>query len=164
MRTYQLRRAQFLPIPVSEAWDFFSSPKNLSVITPAKMNFRIVSITGGDKMFPGQEISYKVTVLPFVRMKWVTKITEVREPDYFIDTQLEGPYTLWHHKHIFRSVEGGVDMIDELDYVIPLGVLGQLANWLLVEKEVKGIFDYRNEILQTYFNEGKKQLRVNVWV
>jgi len=155
MKTYHLKRTQFLPISQTEAWDFFSSPRNLGVITPKRMNFKILSITGGEKMFSGQLIKYKVSVLPFVRMGWKTKITNVEEPNYFVDTQLSGPYSLWHHKHIFKTVEGGVEMIDELEYAIPLGILGQFANWLFVGKEVNGIFEYRNNVLKTYFTEKK---------
>ena len=151
MKIYQLRRTQFLPISQKEAWEFFSSPKNLAIITPARMNFKIISITGGDKMYSGQEIKYKVSVLPLVRIGWITKISDVVEPDYFIDTQLAGPYSLWNHKHIFKPVEGGVEMIDELDYAVPLGVLGRLANWMFVGQQVTGIFEYRNKVLKTHF-------------
>ncbi|CAN5239185.1 SRPBCC family protein [soil metagenome] len=155
MKTYQLKRTQFLPISQKEAWEFFSSPRNLAIITPARMNFKIISISGGEKMFSGQEIKYKVSVLPLVRVAWVTRITEVIEPDYFVDTQLSGPYSLWHHKHIFKPVEGGVEMIDELDYAIPFGILGRFANWVLVGQQVNTIFEYRNNVLKTYF-QGKK--------
>jgi ligand-binding SRPBCC domain-containing protein len=153
MKIYHLKRTQFLPISQREAWDFFSSPKNLGVITPQRMNFKILSMSGGNKMYAGQIITYKVSVLPSVRMKWVTEISHVQEPDYFTDEQRFGPFALWHHKHHFKSIEGGVEMTDELDYAIPLGVLGRLAHWLLVEREVNTIFEYRNKVLENLFPE-----------
>ena len=115
------------------------------------MNFKIISMSGGDKMYAGQIIRYKVNVLPLVRMRWVTEITHVQEPDYFTDEQRFGPYALWHHKHYFKSVAGGVEMTDEVDYAIPLGFLGRLAHWLFVRREVNGIFEYRNAVLENYF-------------
>src|SRR3954469_13301228 len=121
MKTYQLKRIQVLPISLAEAWEFFSSPANLSRITPAKMNFSISSMSGGDKMYPGQIIGYKVTVLPFIRLRWVTEITHVSEPFYFADEQRFGPYALWHHKHHFEQGPDGVVMTDEVDYALPLG-------------------------------------------
>ncbi|HWA34801.1 MAG TPA: hypothetical protein VG737_11750, partial [Cyclobacteriaceae bacterium] len=72
MKIYTLKRNQTLPIPPERAWEFFSSPENLSRITPAKMNFKITSMSGSERMYPGQIISYKVTVLPFMRLRWVT--------------------------------------------------------------------------------------------
>ena len=160
MKIYHLKQSQFLPITQSEAWKFFSSPKNLSVITPAKMNFKILSMSGGEKMYPGQIISYKVNVLPLLRLRWVTEITHVQEPAYFTDEQRFGPYALWHHKHHFTPVSSGVEMRDEVDYALPLGFLGRVAHWLFVERAVNGIFEHRNKVLENIFSE-KNQMNEN---
>jgi ligand-binding SRPBCC domain-containing protein len=54
-----LKTYQKLPISIEEAWEFFSSPKNLKIITPPYMGFDITS--GGDEpMYPGQIITYIV--------------------------------------------------------------------------------------------------------
>jgi ligand-binding SRPBCC domain-containing protein len=147
MKPFILNRKQFLPIPLKTAWDFFSSPKNLSAITPAKMNFRILSMTGGERMHAGQVITYQVNVLPLVRVRWVTKITNVREPFEFTDEQKSGPYKLWRHTHLFKEVDGGVEMTDTVEYVLPMGILGRIAHRLLVKGEVNAIFDYRFKVL-----------------
>ena len=153
MKIYRLARKQFLPIPLSEAWDFFSSPKNLGKITPARMNFQILSQSGGERMHEGQIIRYKVTVLPLLRLTWITEITGVREGESFTDEQRKGPYRLWRHTHTFHEQAGGVEMIDVVEYSLPLGPLGRLAHWLFVEREVNRIFDYRFSVLQTYFQK-----------
>ncbi len=36
-------REQFLPIPIDKAWRFFSDPRNLAKITPATLDFQIIS-------------------------------------------------------------------------------------------------------------------------
>jgi ligand-binding SRPBCC domain-containing protein len=153
MKIYRLARKQFLPISLSEAWDFFSSPKNLGKITPSRMNFQIISQSGGERMHEGQIIRYKVTVLPFVRLTWVTEITGVKEGQSFSDEQRKGPYRLWRHTHTFREQAGGVEMTDVVEYSLPFGLLGHLAHWLFVEREVNRIFDYRFSVLQTYFQK-----------
>jgi ligand-binding SRPBCC domain-containing protein len=153
MHTYKLVSKQFLPIDREQAWDFFSSPKNLAVITPKRMNFKILSISGGDKMHTGQIIKYKITVLPLVRMYWETEIIEVKEYFSFTDVQREGPYLYWSHKHSFHEVNNGIEMIDELEYALPLGVLGKLAHSLFVEQEVKSIFSYRFNVLEEHFKK-----------
>lgn len=147
MKPFILNRKQFLPIPLKTAWDFFSSPKNLSAITPAKMNFRILSMTGGERMHAGQIITYKVNVLPLVRVGWVTEITNVREPFEFTDEQKSGPYKLWRHTHRFKEVPGGVEMTDTVEYVLPMGILGRMMHGLLVEGEVNAIFEHRFKVL-----------------
>lgn len=155
MKIYHLKRMQFLPLSLVKAWEFFSSPRNLEKITPAHMKFRVLYISGGEKVYAGQIIRYKVNALPGITMHWVTEITHVKEPFHFIDEQRFGPYALWHHQHHFREVEGGVEMTDELNYAIPYGIVGRLANALFVEREVKAIFDHRFKVLEQYFAKEK---------
>ena len=150
---YKLTSAQFLPINLLQAWEFFSSPKNLAVITPGRLNFKILSMSGGSKMHTGQIIKYKITVLPFIRVYWETEITEVTEHTSFIDVQRKGPYAYWAHKHCFTEVEGGVEMTDELAYALPFGPIGRLANTIFVAHEVRSIFQYRSQVLKDYFNK-----------
>ncbi len=153
MKIYNLKRTQFLPITLQHAWDFFSTPNNLEKITPAKMGFVILYKSGGDKMYPGQLIRYTVNVLPFASVHWVTEITHVQQPNYFVDEQRFGPYALWHHQHHFQQAEGGVLMTDEVNYAIPLGALGRLAHWLFVGGEVNAIFEHRFKVLEQYFSK-----------
>jgi len=47
LKLYQIKTSQKLPITIEKAWNFLSNPKNLAEITPAYMNFRILS--GADK-------------------------------------------------------------------------------------------------------------------
>ena len=44
-------------------------------------------------------------------------------------------------------------MIDDLEYGMPFGILGRLAHSILVEREVKKIFDYRYQVLEKLFKE-----------
>jgi ligand-binding SRPBCC domain-containing protein len=155
MKIYHLKRTQFLPISIQQAWDFFSSPNNLAVITPAHMKFKVLYMSGGDKMYAGQIIRYKVNVLPWLRLDWMTEITQVNEPYHFIDEQRFGPYSLWHHQHHFREVDGGIEMTDELNYAIPYGFIGRLANVLFVGREVNAIFDFRFRVLEKHFGRTK---------
>lgn len=153
MKVYRLQRVQFLPISLDEAWSFFSSPRNLKEITPDYMKFEITYVSGQEKTYAGQLISYIVHVVPGVPVRWTTEITHVNKPNYFVDEQRFGPYALWHHQHHFKEVEGGVEMTDIVNYAIPLSFIGRFANWLFVGSKVKAIFDYRYEILESKFKK-----------
>jgi ligand-binding SRPBCC domain-containing protein len=155
MKIYNLKRKQFLPISLEQAWEFFSTPKNLAKITPAHMGFNILYISGGDKAYAGQIIRYYISILPGIKVQWVTEITQVKELSYFIDEQRFGPYALWHHQHHFKEVPGGVEMTDEVNYAIPLGPLGRLAHFIFVGREVNRIFDHRFKVLEDFF-KGRK--------
>lgn len=158
MKLYQLHSKQSIPISQQEAWDFLSKPDNLKVITPDHMGFNILS--GADRpMFAGQIIQYKVSPFPGFTTKWVTEITHVKEGEYFVDEQRFGPYALWHHKHFINSIDGGVEMEDIIDYKIPFGILGQIAHPIIVKRQLKQIFKYREEKLHDLF--GKVEGRPN---
>ncbi len=152
MKIYRLHQKQNLPITKQEAWDFLSDPKNLKVITPDYMGFHILS--GADRpMFAGQIIQYIVTPVLGIKTKWVTEITHVIDGEYFVDEQRFGPYSLWHHKHFIKEIDGGVEMEDIIDYKIPMGILGQLMHPILVKPKLKEIFDYRTKKLEELFGK-----------
>jgi len=153
MKLYKLKSKQFLPISKQQAWEFFSSPSNLAMITPERLNFEILSISGDGDLHEGQIIQYRITVLPLIRMLWETEITEVIPLSSFTDVQRKGPYAYWSHKHHFAEVQGGVEMTDELEYAVPLGLVGRLVNYLFVGREVKNIFDYRFHVLKEQFGK-----------
>jgi ligand-binding SRPBCC domain-containing protein len=155
VKIYNLQRKQILPISLEEAWSFFSSPKNLSKITPDNMGFDIRYMSGGNNTYPGQIIIYKIKILGGLRVSWVTEITHVQEKNYFVDEQRFGPYALWHHQHHFKTTDEGLEMTDEVNYAIPFGFVGRLAHWLFVERQVNAIFDHRYKVLETYFAKDK---------
>lgn len=162
MKIYNLQRKQVLPISLEDAWDFFSSPKNLRKITPGEMGFDIQYISGGNQTYPGQIITYKMKILGGLRVTWVTEITHVQDKNYFVDEQRFGPYKLWHHQHHFKMTDEGLEMTDEVNYAIPFGLVGQLAHWLFVERQVNAIFDHRYKVLETYFAKRKAGMLTTV--
>ena len=149
---HQIKRQQNLPVSLQQAWKFFSDPANLKSITPQYMGFNITSAPPGE-MYEGMIITYKVSPLLKIPMNWMTEITHIRKPFYFVDEQRAGPYKVWHHQHHFREVEGGTEIIDQVDYQLPLGPLGKLANAIIVKKQLKEIFDYREKKLREMFGE-----------
>ena len=152
MKIYTFHRKQNLPITKAQAWEFLSSPKNLKKITPDYMGFDILS--GADRpMYAGQIIQYIVTPVLGIKTKWVTEITHVVDGEYFVDEQRFGPYALWHHKHFIKEIDGGVEMEDIIDYKVPMGILGQMVNPILVRPKLEEIFKYRTQKLEELFGK-----------
>lgn len=156
---YQLKRIQKLPISIEKAWEFFSSPKNLATITPDELGFEIKSELP-DKMYPGMFIKYTVKPLFGIPITWVTEITQVNEPHFFIDEQRVGPYAIWHHQHFFKEIEGGVEMTDIVDYKLPLAPFGNFMQPLLIKGKLNDIFEYRNAKMIELFGEYKARVVV----
>lgn len=142
-KVYSLKTVQKIPTSLQQAWDFFSNPANLATITPDGMGFKTISKHHGPVMYAGQIIEYTVSPVAGIPMYWMTEITHVEQGKYFVDEQRFGPYSMWHHQHHFKAVEGGVEMTDIVHYKLPFWFLGDIANSLFVKKQLEQIFDYR---------------------
>lgn len=152
MSVYKFHAEQNFPISLQAAWDFFSSPANLSKITPPEMGFKVLTPIINKKVYSGMEIEYLVKPLFGIPLKWRTLIDEVKEQSHFTDKQLKGPYSLWEHTHTFIEKDGGVLMIDDIKYKLPFGFLGDIFHTLIVRKRVNAIFQYRRAVLNKLFN------------
>lgn len=132
------------------AWDFFSSPMNLADITPPWLDFRVMSEVP-DRMYEGMMVQYKVHPFAGLPVWWVTEITHVKEPFFFVDEQRKGPYALWHHEHHFKETDGGVLMTDTVHYILPFSAAAQPLMGRYVARKLDDIFNYRAETLKHLF-------------
>ncbi|MFC2110072.1 hypothetical protein ACFLSU_05805 [Bacteroidota bacterium] len=150
---YTLTANQVLPISISEAWEYFSSPENLKELTPPQMNMKVTS-GKPDKAYAGQIITYNLSVVKGVRINWVTEITQVFYEKLFIDEQRFGPYKMWHHEHSFEKIDAhSCLMKDKISYKLPLGILGKIAHVLFVKKQLTGIFNFREKKVREVFGK-----------
>lgn len=152
MKIYRLEKSQKIPITIQEGWAFFSKPDNLKVITPDYMSFNIIDFEETN-MYSGQIIKYNVTPIFNISMKWVTEISHLKENKQFVDEQRFGPYKFWHHKHIFNEIDGGIEIIDILDYMLPFGIIGRLFHPIIVKPKLEEIFGYREKKLKEIFGQ-----------
>jgi ligand-binding SRPBCC domain-containing protein len=139
-----LVREQRLPGPPAEVFPFFADALNLERITPPWLRFRVVGPRPVE-MGAGALIEYRLR-LHGVPLRWLTRIDVWEPPHRFVDRQLRGPYGRWRHEHTFAGDgRGGTLMRDRVDYSLPLGPAGWLADALLVRRDLRRIFDHRAE-------------------
>ena len=144
MKVYTLKREQIISKNILDVFDFFSRPENLAKITPPKMKFKILTPTPIE-MKEGALIDYTVRVLG-IPIRWRTLITKYQPPDIFIDQQLKGPYSLWHHTHTFEKISQNETLIkDIVVYTIPFGFIGRIVHFLYIKKDLDKIFNFRKD-------------------
>ncbi|MGH9942436.1 MAG: SRPBCC family protein [Pyrinomonadaceae bacterium] len=150
MKLYSLRYQQTLPLDVAGAWDFFSSPHNLPRITPAWLDFQLTCELP-ERMHAGMIISYRIRPLLGLPVNWVTEITHVNEPFFFVDEQRFGPYRFWHHQHHFRETAAGVEVEDVVHYGLKHRPFGGVLNRVLIRRRLEEIFAFRQRALARMF-------------
>ena len=143
MSLHSFRIIQEMAIPVKQAWEFFSLPANLQLITPTNFEFKILTKLEEKPIYTGQVIDYTVRPIFNIRMRWTTLITHVEEEILFIDEQIRGPFSYWRHQHFFKPMNGGTEMTDVLHYKIPGWFAGDILNAVLIKNDIRKLFDYR---------------------
>jgi ligand-binding SRPBCC domain-containing protein len=135
-----------LPRPRAEVFAFFGDAENLEAITPPWLRFEVLT-PKPIAMQPGALIDYRLRIHG-IPIRWRTEIAEWSPPCRFVDVQVRGPYTLWHHTHIFEEQEGGTLCRDIVRYRPPGGAF---IDQLFVRRDVEKIFAYRAQRLRELF-------------
>ena len=143
MKIYTLHVEQIVPQPLDEVFSFFSRPENLTEITPASMGFVIIT-PSPIEMKSGALISYTIRLL-FTRVRWTSLITLYEPPHKFVDEQLRGPYSFWHHTHTFSKTAEGTLIVDDVRYALPWSFFGRAVHRLFVRRQLKSIFSCRSQ-------------------
>ncbi len=153
MAIHTFRKAQLIRATLDDCWRFFSDPRNLARITPPTLDFRVLSDLP-QSIRAGLLIEYRVRPLLGVPVRWLTEITHVDAPHYFVDDQRAGPYRIWHHEHFFAEQPGGlVEIRDLVTYALPFGPFGNLAHLPIVLPQLRKIFAYREKAVVEIFGK-----------
>lgn len=139
---YHIERRQRFSADPDAVWQFISTPSNLNRITPEWLSFQVVSPVP-ELMYDGLLIEYRIRIPGLGRRHWLTEIKHIRPGRSFVDEQRLGPYRFWYHYHEIIPVDTGVEMLDRVTYVPPMGFIGSLVHPLYIRPMLRRIFDYR---------------------
>ncbi len=151
---YTLRGEQWIERPIDEVFAFFADAHNLEEITPPWVGFKILSMST-ESINEGTIIGYRLR-LHGIPIHWRTNICEWNPPYSFVDEQTTGPYKTWRHKHRFEAHGGRTKMIDEVQYLLPFGILGRMVHAVKVRQDVSRIFDYRRQRIDALFGHRRE--------
>ncbi len=155
---------QWLPFPLPTVFAFFADPQNLPPLMPAWQKAKVEEVifvapppppagspariaTGaGTTMI----LSFRPVPLLPIRINWHALIPEFVWNDHFCDTQTQGPFAYWRHCHTARAetrdtVEG-TTVLDHVEYELPGGPLGDLANKIGGIRQMRYIFGTRHRM------------------
>lgn len=143
---YQLTDEFDVAADIDQTWKFFSSASNLPAITPPWLNFVIHT---PESIVIQKDAYFDYTIRWFgVPVKWRTRILDWDVNRRFVDLQVRGPYSLWHHEHRFEPLAaGGVRCFDRVIYQLPFGVLGRATHGMIVRNQLLEIFRYRRQVI-----------------
>ena len=148
MAIHVLERSQRIERPLDEVFPYYADAGNLERIT--RPGSASKSPRGGGEMRAGAPVSYRPEFLGVAGRGAASRPWD--PPHRFVDAQLSGPYSLWHHTHTFRADgEDATILGDRVRYAIPFGPFGEAARSLFVECDLERIFDHRRDAVAEAF-------------
>ena len=139
---------QFIPMNPDQIFSFFSKAENLETLTPPWLNFKIAA--------KSTEVVKKETIIDYklkihgIPVRWKTLISEWKQNEFFVDEQIKGPYSRWHHLHTFEPVTGGCLLRDEITYRVPAALVGKLLLGQWIAKDIEKIFSFRQKKIDEF--------------
>ena len=76
-----------------------------------------------------------------------SEITAWDRPRCFVDEQASGPFRSFRHEHVFTPLGNGTQMDDHVEYAAPCGVLGRIAERMVLTRYLRHLIDVRNTFL-----------------
>lgn len=83
-----------------------------------------------------------------IKQHLTSKITAYERPDCFTDEMLQGAFHSMKHVHTFVPHSSGTLMIDEFSFQAPLGILGWIAEKLVLTRYMRKLLLMRNQFLK----------------
>ena len=132
---------------IAKTWEFFTRTENLTSITPPWLGFQ-VRTAAPVEVGPDAVLDYTVRWAG-VPLPWRSRIIDFSPPRQFIDLQVRGPYTLWHHQHAFTEAAGGTgtECYDRVIYRLPVPLLATIVHAAVVRRQLVDIFRHRRSVI-----------------
>jgi len=145
---------QWVPHRRERVFAFFADPANLPPLMPRWQRARVEKAP--DAAGDGSLITISFRPVPFfpLRLEWDALITEFRWNDFFCDEQRRGPFKYFRHCHRIREERNGTVVSDEVEYELPFGVLGDVANRVIMKRQIRLLFRHRQEMLPILLERG----------
>jgi ligand-binding SRPBCC domain-containing protein len=175
-----LHTSHWTPFPVELVFAFFANPGNLPHLMPKWQQAKVESSrfiappprpVAPDPTLRfqspaagvGSEIVISFRPVPRIpyRFGWLARISEFVWNSHFCDEQIKGPFASWNHRHgiVSESRDGvsGTLISDQVEYRLPLGPLGSIADSLFLRRQMEATFAYRRQRLEQILPVAAKQ-------
>ncbi|MEP7235279.1 MAG: SRPBCC family protein [Ignavibacteriota bacterium] len=148
-----IEKSVTIQAPIEAVFDFHTDTRNLSLISPPWMKATLLRESGEGL---GKIIDMQVVQYNIFPSHWLVRIEEFDRPFRLTDLVLSGPMKFFKHTRTFSQPCASLTQLtDHLEYEVPFGFIGDLADKLSIKKMMAQMFEYRHkltkEILEAKF-------------
>jgi len=95
----------------------------------------------------GETVTWRARHLG-IRQTLTSKITEFDYPNHFTDEMVKGAFKSFKHGHYFIRDGEQTIMKDVFTFESPFGLLGELVNYLFLNRYMNRLLEKRNEVIK----------------
>jgi ligand-binding SRPBCC domain-containing protein len=132
----------FIYAPADICFDLMRDIRIHEQTTSQTSEKAVAGITVG-KVGLGQRVTFEGRHFG-VRQRFTVEVVEFDRPRLFVDEMTHGAFSAFRHVHEFFDQDGGTLMRDTLRWTSPLGILGKIADRLLIERHMTQLVRTRN--------------------
>lgn len=105
----------------------------------------------------GEQVTFEATHF-LVRQRLTSKVTAYERPLFFVDEMVSGAFKSLKHSRTFTASSNGTVMRDELALEAPFGIVGRVAERLILKYYMTGFLNDRNRKLKLIVEESYQAL------
>ena len=138
----RVRFRSFMPVPAADLYSWHAQEGAFERLVPSWQNVEILSRDGSIR--DGDVLTMKLRLGPLGKT-WVASHDCHIEGKQFRDTQVSGPFAVWHHTHRMHEKSSQSSILDDdISYEVPLERILDPIAARLVHKEIRRMFRFRH--------------------
>ncbi len=137
-----LQHSRIIPFAVDQVFAYVADFNNLPFMLQPYIGVKVLA---APVMRRGADYAFAMTRMGVTR-QCVFRIEEFQRNQSFADRQIEGVFARWYHVQKFSPHDRDQTLLmDYIDYTLPYGVLGRLADDLFSRFDLAEIVEARYE-------------------
>jgi ligand-binding SRPBCC domain-containing protein len=147
------RRSIQIAAPVQAVFAFHLDPRNMTRIASPPTRVQLLEPYEVPLRL-GSVVRVRVALFGLLPQMVESEIVVCDPPREFTDEQRRGPFRAWRHRHLFREVEGGTELTDDVEYEEPTTLPFRLLRTEAMTGMMANLFARRQEMTRTLIERG----------
>lgn len=132
--------------PIKRVFDL-SRSVDLHTASTSQTGERAVAGVSSGLMQLGDSVTWRARHFG-IWQELTTRITVFEPPRYFRDSMVDGAFKRFDHDHFFSERREFVEMRDVFNFRSPLGILGDIADRLVLVAYIRRFLETRNALIK----------------
>lgn len=133
-----------MPASAAHVFAFHERPDAFAILQPPWQTTQIIQPPLS--LAKGTRVILRTKIGPFWQ-RIEAEHVQFEAGRMFADRMIKGPFSYWLHRHIIEPISANECwLIDDIEYALPMGALGNLFGARFARRELERLFEYRHKV------------------